>query len=141
MAGCFPPNDLPFPEGGFSFFSGEIVDLDTAASYFGLTESELRDELEDGNSLADVARDRNRSVEGLVDELADEAEERIDEAVAEGRLLEETAARLKDGLEFGIVSTTSSAGAGCRSTSASSFPRRPSARPALAGRTTSCRPA
>jgi polyhydroxyalkanoate synthesis regulator phasin len=91
--------NLPFPDGGFSFFPGEIVDLDTAASYLGLTESELRDELEDGSSLADVARDRNRSVEGLVDELADEAEERIDEAVAEGRLLEETATRLKDGLE------------------------------------------
>jgi polyhydroxyalkanoate synthesis regulator phasin len=90
---------LPFPDGGFSFFSGELVDLDTAASYLGLTESELREELEDGNSLADVARERNRSVDGLVDELADDAAERIDEAVADGRLSEDTATRLKDTLE------------------------------------------
>jgi polyhydroxyalkanoate synthesis regulator phasin len=90
---------LPFPEGGFALPFGEIVDLETAASYLGLSESVLRDELEDGKSLADVARDRDKSVDGLVQELVDEAEERIDEAVADGRLSEESASRLKDDLE------------------------------------------
>jgi polyhydroxyalkanoate synthesis regulator phasin len=78
---------------------GQLVDLETAASYLGLSESELREELGDGKSLADVAGEQNRSVDGLVQELADDAEERIDDAVDDGRLSEERAARLKDDLE------------------------------------------
>jgi polyhydroxyalkanoate synthesis regulator phasin len=100
-----PGLELPFGDRGFELFDrnfglfGEIVDLDTAASYLGLTESVLRDELEDGNSLADVARDRGRSVDGLVEELVDEAEQRIDDAVDDGRLSEDRATRLKNDLE------------------------------------------
>jgi polyhydroxyalkanoate synthesis regulator phasin len=96
---------LPFGGRGFELFYpnfglfGEIIDLDAAASYLGLTESVLRDELEDGNSLADVARERGRSVDGLVQELVEEAEKRIDDAVADGRLSEDRATRLKDDLE------------------------------------------
>lgn len=96
---------LPLGDRAFDLFDrdfglfGEIVDLDAAASYLGLSESELRDELRDGNSLADVAGEQNRSVDGLVQELVDEAEERIDDAVDDGRLSEERAARLKDDLE------------------------------------------
>jgi polyhydroxyalkanoate synthesis regulator phasin len=88
-----------FDRGGFGFFLGDIVDLDAAASYLDLSETALRDELEDGKSLADVARDRNKSVDGLVDALADDAEQRIDEAVEDGRLSEERADRLKEDLE------------------------------------------
>lgn len=96
---------LPFGDRGFELFDrtfglfGAIVDLDTAASYLGLTESELREELADGKSLADVAREQGKSVDGLVRELVDEAEQRIDDAVADDRLSEERGARLKDDLE------------------------------------------
>jgi polyhydroxyalkanoate synthesis regulator phasin len=88
-----------FDRGGFGFFFGEIVDLETAASYLDMSELALRDELEDGKSLADVARDRDKSVDGLVQVLADDAEERIEEAVEDGRLSEGRAERLKDDLE------------------------------------------
>jgi polyhydroxyalkanoate synthesis regulator phasin len=78
---------------------GQIVDLDTAASYLGLSESELREELRDGKSLADVAGEQNRSVDGLVQELVDDAEQRIDDAVDDGRLSEERASQLRADLE------------------------------------------
>jgi polyhydroxyalkanoate synthesis regulator phasin len=96
---------LPFGDRGFDLFErgfgllGGILDLDTAASYLGLTESELREELEDGKSLAEIAREQDKSVDGLVEELVDAAERRIDDAVADGRLAEDRATRLKDGLE------------------------------------------
>ena len=89
-----------FAPGRFGlFFFGDVVDLETAAEYIGLSETALRDELEDGRSLADLARERDKSVDGLVEELAEDAEQRIDEAVDDGRLSEERAARLKDDLE------------------------------------------
>jgi hypothetical protein len=65
---------------------GFFGDLDAAASYVGLTESELCSELQDGKSLAQVARDHGKSVDGLVDTLVASAREKLDEAVAAGRI-------------------------------------------------------
>ena len=75
------------------------IDLEVAASYLGLSQSELRDELAEGRTLAEIARAEGKSVDGLVQALADAAEQRIDDAVEDGRLSEERAAELKDGLE------------------------------------------
>jgi len=96
-----------FGERGEDFFRGlralpfvrPAIDLDVAADYLGLSESELREELAEGNTLAEIARAQGKSVEGLVRALVGAAEERIDEAVEEGRLTEEQAAELKDDLE------------------------------------------
>jgi polyhydroxyalkanoate synthesis regulator phasin len=95
----FGDRRFDFPGGELRFTFGQLVDLDTAAAYLGISESELRDELADGNSLADVAREEDKSVEGLVDELVDDAEQRIDDAVDDGRLSEEAASRLREDLE------------------------------------------
>ncbi len=54
---------------------GFFGDLDAAASYLGLTESQLRSQLQDGKSLAQVARDQGKSVDGLVDALVAAAKE------------------------------------------------------------------
>lgn len=58
-----------------------------AAKYLGLSEAELREALRDGKTLAQVARERNKSVDGLVDALVAEAKKRLgtDEAPAELR--------------------------------------------------------
>jgi hypothetical protein len=80
-------------------FPGRGVDLDEAASYLDVSERELRDRLDGGETLADIARDEDKSVTGLVDALADAAAERIDDAVEDGRLPPERAERLQDGLE------------------------------------------
>jgi hypothetical protein len=70
---------------GFGHF-GFIGHLETAAGYIGITEAQLRSELEGGKSLAQVAREHGKSVDGLIDTLVAEAKKKLDEAVAAGRL-------------------------------------------------------
>lgn len=60
--------------------------LDTAAEVLGLTVDELRTELEGGSTLAEVAEANDVDVETLIGALVAEATERLDEAVADGRL-------------------------------------------------------
>jgi polyhydroxyalkanoate synthesis regulator phasin len=69
-----------------------------AASYLGLTEAELRTQLED-QTLAEVAKAKGKSVSGLVDAMVGAAEKAIDQAVADGKLTKEQADRMKAGLE------------------------------------------
>ena len=75
---------------------GEV--LAAAASYLGLTEAELREQLP-SKTLADVAGEQGKSVSGLVEAMVAAAEKEIDEAVADGRLTEEKATALKADLE------------------------------------------
>ena len=79
------------PDGGFGI-------LDTAATYLGLSEDALRTAL-DGKTLAQVAKDRGKSVSGLVAALVAAEDKRIDEAVGSGRLTKDQAASLKAGVE------------------------------------------
>lgn len=82
---------------------GHTVALDAAAAFLGLTHEELRAELRDGKSLANVATANGKSVDGLVQALVTAASKRIDEDVANGKLTEARAAELKDGLESRIA--------------------------------------
>ena len=68
---------------------GHFHDLAPAAAYLGMTQNALRTALMGGKTLAQVARDRNRSVDGLVDALVRAARARIDQAVEDGRLTAE----------------------------------------------------
>jgi hypothetical protein len=60
--------------------------LDAAAEFLGLTQAELRTQLEDGKSLADVAEAEEKSVAGLKAALLAAAKEELAEAVEAGRL-------------------------------------------------------
>jgi hypothetical protein len=60
--------------------------LDAAAAYLGLSEDQLRDELEGGKTLAQVAKDKRKSVDGLVDVMLADKKKRIDAAVAAGKI-------------------------------------------------------
>jgi len=60
--------------------------LDAAASYLGLTEDQLRTQLENGKTLADVAKAQNKSVDGLVDAIVADAKQHLDAAVKAGRI-------------------------------------------------------
>jgi hypothetical protein len=86
--------------GGFGHgrMFGHVRFLEEAASYLGMTEAELREELRD-KTLAEIAKEQGKSAAGLVDELVATQTKRIDEAVDEGRLTDEQAMRLKEGLE------------------------------------------
>jgi len=96
-------NGLPLfgvmPHGGHGpGHAGPFGGLDDAAAYLGLTEAQLREQLAD-KTLAEIAKDRGKSVDGVVQVLATAAEKRIDEAVADGRLTEEHANDLKSKLD------------------------------------------
>jgi hypothetical protein len=72
--------------------------LDAAAQYLGLTQAALREQLEDGKTLAQVARDRNKSVDGLVDALVASKRARIEQEVEDGRLTRAEADEFLEGL-------------------------------------------
>lgn len=72
--------------------------LDAAAAYLGMTEVELHEALRD-KTLAEIAGERGKTKAGLVDKLVATQTKRIDAAVEEGRLTDEQAAHLKQGLE------------------------------------------
>jgi hypothetical protein len=70
--------------------------FDAAAKYLGLSEEQLRDRLRDGKSLEDVAKERNKSVDGLEDAMLDEAKKQLDKAVADKQLTRERADAIFD---------------------------------------------
>jgi uncharacterized protein YidB (DUF937 family) len=82
--------------------------LDAAASYLGLTEAQLRTELEGGKTLAQVAQSHGKSVDGLVNALVADAKKHLDDAVAAGRLTRAQADQVLNGLHDRIASRVNS---------------------------------
>jgi hypothetical protein len=74
---------------------GLKVALETAAKALGITTDELRTALRNGDTLAEVAQRQKVEVAKLVDALVEAATQRIDDAVADGRLPQARADRLK----------------------------------------------
>ena len=105
---------------GFGFGRFEL--LESAASYLGLTEAELREQLED-NTLAEIAEEQGKTSQGLVNQLVATQTKRIDEAV--GRRPDHRGAG--DGAQGG--SGRADAGPGRRRASSG---RRPRVSPVLA---------
>jgi hypothetical protein len=70
---------------------GPFGGLDAAATYLGLTDAQLRTQLESGKSLADVAKAQSKTVDGLVQAMVDAAKKKLDAAVAAGRLTQSRA--------------------------------------------------
>jgi uncharacterized protein (DUF433 family) len=73
--------------------------LDTVSTAIGITESDLRDELQDGKTIAEVAEAHDVDPQKVIDAVVAEATKRIDEAVADDELTEERAADLKENVE------------------------------------------
>jgi predicted DNA-binding protein (UPF0251 family) len=77
--------------------------LEAAAKYLGISQSELWKALEGRKTLAQVARDRNKSVDGLVEALVADAETKLDGAVKAGRLTQGEKKEMLAGLEKRIT--------------------------------------
>jgi polyhydroxyalkanoate synthesis regulator phasin len=89
-----PRPGLEVGPGHFDRPFGHFRNLEAAASYLGLTEAQLRDQLQT-KTLAEIAKDKGKSVDGLVQALVTSAENAIDEAVADGRLTQQQATDIK----------------------------------------------
>jgi len=82
----FGPFTLGFG-GHFGFFGHHgFPGLDAAASYLGLTESQLDSKLESGKTLAQVAKDQGKSVDRLVAAMKADFKQKLDRAVSDGRI-------------------------------------------------------
>jgi lambda repressor-like predicted transcriptional regulator len=66
----------------------------TALDYLGLDGADLREAVRDGKSLADLAKDKGRSVDGLKEALRDAIRKDADKAIEDGVLTKEQADRL-----------------------------------------------
>jgi hypothetical protein len=88
---------------GFGHRVHHIGDLDAAASYLGMTEVSLRTALEGGKTLAQIAEDRDKSVDGLVNALVDDAEAELAAAVKAGRLTDAQRDSIVSGLKERIT--------------------------------------
>lgn len=96
------PQKLKQAHGGGPGFGGRRHPgpaLDVAASYLGMTEEKLRAALDGDASLADVAKDAGKSVDGLVGALVSAQTKELDAAVADGSLTKARRAEIVAKLE------------------------------------------
>ena len=84
----------PFGFGRHGFMPHEHF-LSTAAEYLGLTQAQLRTQLNSGKTLAEITKDRGKSVDTLVDKLVAQKKEHIEQAVKDGRLTRAEADRIE----------------------------------------------
>ncbi len=76
--------------------------LAAAAKYLGLSESDLRDKLSNGQSLADVAKAQGKSADGLQDAIVAAEKADLDKAVADKKLTQSQADDILSGLKSRI---------------------------------------
>ena len=93
---------------GLGFHFGEK--LDAAAEYLGVTDEELREALQSGKSLAEIAEEKGKSLDGLKEALLAEAQTRLNEAVADEKLTREQADRILERLREGIDDLVNASG-------------------------------
>jgi hypothetical protein len=76
--------------------AGERGPLTAVAAYLGLTVDQVRDALRDDKSLAQIAGEQGKSVDGLKQAIRADAEQKLSQAVTNGRI---TAAQKQEMLE------------------------------------------
>jgi hypothetical protein len=79
------------------------ANFEAAADYLGMTRAQLREALQDGKTLAQIAKDRGKSADGLVDALVAEARTKLDRAVEDGHLTEAERNEMLTGLRDRIT--------------------------------------
>jgi hypothetical protein len=73
-----------------------------AAAVLGMSEDDVREALRDGTTLKELAEQRGKSVDDVVAALTKAANERIDQAVEDGRLTQEQATKAKQRVAGGV---------------------------------------
>jgi len=104
-----PTPKAPFGQRGrcFGFWGGSWAVFDAAAEALGLTPEELFAELHAGKSLADIAEAQGVDLEAVHDAMkaarVEAMKQAIQQAVEDGRLTQEKADWLLEGLEKGFL--------------------------------------
>ena len=88
----------------------KVSPLAVAADALGMTEAELRTELEAGKSIAQVAEAKNVDIEKVIDALVAERKEHIAAHVAEGKLTQEQADKLLADVETRVTEMVNKTG-------------------------------
>lgn len=92
----------PGPGHGFGAHAGLALgrgmELDAAATYLGVSRADLVTELQGGKTLAQVAQDKGKSVDGLKQAMVDAASTELDQAVAAGKITAEQRSAILSGL-------------------------------------------
>jgi polyhydroxyalkanoate synthesis regulator phasin len=91
------------PQRGLRGFRGIGPATEELAETLSLTVEGLRDALREGSSLADLASEQGIAVDTIVDQLVAQAQERLDAAVADGRLTADEAAERLENIEAKIT--------------------------------------
>jgi hypothetical protein len=94
----------PGGPGGPGFAGKGVIanEVAAAAKYLGLDESALRTKLENGQSLADVAKAQSKDLDGLKSAILDAAKGDLDKAVADKTLTQSQADDILNGLKSHI---------------------------------------
>lgn len=79
------------PKGGHGMIGRVGIASEEVASYLGMTTDELRTAIQSGKSLADIATEKGKSVDGLKDAISGDFEAKLAEKVAEGELTQSQA--------------------------------------------------
>jgi hypothetical protein len=82
---------------------GHVLKLDAAAEALGISAEDMRDQLRNGKTIAQVAQERNVDVQRVIDAMVAEANARIDEKVQNGDLTADEANERKADLEERIT--------------------------------------
>jgi polyhydroxyalkanoate synthesis regulator phasin len=80
-----------------------VSSLQVAADYLGLSVDELRNELQGGGSLAEIAKEHGKSVDGLEQAVIDAAKAELDQRVAAGEITADEEQQVLDGLRSHIA--------------------------------------
>ena len=79
--------------------AGRDESLDAAARFLGLTDDELRTQLQSGKSLADVAKDKGKSTDDLKAAMKSAITAELDQAVKDKRLTADQRTSILSGLD------------------------------------------
>ncbi|MFL5887335.1 MAG: hypothetical protein ACJ77M_19875 [Thermoleophilaceae bacterium] len=94
------------PRGGHALFAGPggpfRPGFDAAAGYLGLTADQLHTQLESGKSLADIARAKNKDLNGLKAAIKSSVKTRLDTAVKNKRITQSQENQILSGLDSKI---------------------------------------
>jgi len=98
------------PHGGGALFGG----IDAAAKFLGLTRAELGEQLRSGKSLADVAKDKGKSVDDLKSAIKAGVKSQLDDAVGKKRLTQAKADEILKDLDGRLDDIVNGKGKGLR---------------------------